>query len=57
MISVVSDNTHTVIVKSIAIKSGCRYVDEMASLLKTNFNEAYLESEKDPEAAVKKKEQ
>jgi hypothetical protein len=45
-----------VIVKSIAIKSGCRYVDEMASLLKSNFNEAFLESEKDPEAAVKKKE-
>lgn len=50
------DNIKTYSAKSIAIKSGSRYVDELVVLTKTNLNEVFIEVY-DPDAAIKKKEQ
>ena len=49
------DNPLTYQVKSSAIKSGSRFVDEMAVLTKVNLSECNIEVE-DKDAAVKKKE-
>lgn len=50
------DNQKTYSAKSIAIKSGSRYVDELVVLTKSNLNEGFIEVN-DPDAAIKKKEQ
>jgi len=39
-----------------AIKSGCRYVDELSKIDKSNILDAYLDIE-DPDEQIKKKEQ
>jgi hypothetical protein len=56
IICLTMDNQKTYSAKSIAIKSGSRYVDELVVLTKSNLNEGFIEVN-DPDAAIKKKEQ
>lgn len=55
-ITVTKESAKAFHLTSMAIKSGCRYVDELSKIDKSNILDAYLDIE-DPDEYIKKKEQ